>query len=543
MPATYGQAMSSTAGSGSSSTADPAAALGHAPRRFGRLADAFAGVVAVGAALASGELLAGLVPGVPAPILAVGRMAIDLQPPGAKEVVVSLFGTADKLALQVFVVVVGLAIGAGLGVLGRTRRGAAMAVIGAFVALGLVAGLPDPDAVLVLAVGAALAELAVGTTILDRLLNLARRDGGASTPSSTAASSMPDWSRRKLLVRGGALAVGSVLAGAVGRTFLERQRLTKPGELPRADDLLALPAGADLGLDGLTPIVVPTEDFYRIDTALIPPNIDRDTWQLRIHGMVEREVTLTYAQLIELPIIEQYVTIACVSNRVGGDLVGNAKWTGVRLRDVLDLAGVEPGATQLVGRSADGWTAGSPTAWVMDPEREPMIAIGMNDAPLTREHGYPARVIVPGLFGYVSATKWVTELELTTLEAFDAYWIPLGWSKEAPILTQSRIDVPVRSTSIPAGPTNIAGVAWAPDRGVARVEVSIDEGDWHEATLSAPISDTTWVQWAYPWQATVGAHNARVRATDRTGETQTETPTRPDPNGARGWHRIAFSVT
>ncbi len=520
----------------------PDAPPGAFPRRFGRLTDAFAGVVAVGAALASGELLAGLLPGVPAPVLAVGRLAIDLQPPGAKEVVVSLFGTADKLALQVFVVLVAIAIGAGLGVLGRTRPGAAMTVIGGFVALGFVAGLRDPDAILVLAVGAAFLELAVGAIALDRLLALARPDPGASTPSLAAVSSMPDWSRRKLLVRGGALALGSVVAGAVGRTFLDRQRLTKPGELPRADDHVPLPDGADLGLDGLTPIVVPTNDFYRIDTALIPPNIDRDTWQLRIHGMVEREVTLTYAQLIELPIIEQYVTIACVSNLVGGDLVGNAKWTGVRLRDVLDLAGVKPGATQLVGRSVDGWTAGSPTAWVMDPDREPMIAIGMNDAPLTREHGYPARVIVPGLFGYVSATKWVTELELTTLEAFDAYWVPLGWSKEAPILTQSRIDVPVRSTSIPAGPTKIAGVAWAPDRGIARVEVSVDDGDWHDAMLSAPISDTTWVQWAYAWSATVGAHNVRVRATDGAGETQTEARTRPDPDGARGWHRIAFSV-
>ena len=305
---------------------------------------------------------------------------------------------------------------------------------------------------------------------------------------------------------------------------------------------MALPAGASLDVPGLTPIVVPTADFYRIDTALIPPNVDIDTWTLRIHGMVERETTLTYAQLTELPIIEQFVTIACVSNLVGGDLIGNTKWTGVRLRDVLDLAGVKPGATQMVGRSVDGWTAGSPTAWVMDPEREPMIAIGMNDAPLTREHGFPARVIVPGLYGYVSATKWVSELEFTTLEAFDAYWVPLGWAKEAPILTQSRIDVPPRNTQIPAGPMKIAGVAWAPDRGISRVEVSIDDGDFHDATLSVPISDATWVQWEMPWTATSGSHTARVRATDRNGEVQTETVTRPDPNGARGWHRIPFTV-
>jgi len=509
-----------------------------AARRSDRIAAAFAGVVATGAGLAAGEALAGFVPGVPSPILAVGRLAIDLQPPGAKEFVVSLFGTADKLALQVGVLVVALAIGAGLGLLGRRRRGAAMTVIGGFVALGFVAGLRDPDTMPGLAAAAALGELAIGVVVLDRLLRLA----GAQQGGGAGGAVMPDWSRRSFLLRGGALAAGSVVAAAVGRSLLEGQRTVKPGELPRPEDAAELPAGADLGLEGLTPIVVANDDFYRIDTALIVPNIDLTTWRLRIHGMVEREVTLTYAQLIELPIIEQYVTIACVSNRVGGDLVGNAKWTGVRLRDVLDLAGVKPGATQLVGRSGDGWTAGSPTAWVMDPDREPMIAIGMNDKPLPREHGFPARVIIPGLFGYVSATKWVTELELTTLEAFDAYWVPLGWAKEAPILTQSRIDVPARNGSIPVGPSMIAGVAWAPDRGIARVEVSVDDGEWHEATLSVPIADTTWVQWQYPWDAAIGDHSARVRATDGTGTTQTETPTRPDPDGARGWHRITFSV-
>ena len=515
------------------------AIAGHAPAspNPGRAVAAAIGVLATGAAIGTGELLAGVLAGAPSPILSVGRQVIDLQPPGAKEFVVSLFGTADKLALEVLVLGVALAVGAIVGLVARSRPSVAMGIIGAFVAVGFVAGLRDADTVLPLAVGAGLAEFAVGATALDRLMALARSRAGHGD-----AASMPDWSRRTLLIRGGLVAVASVAASAVGRNLLERQRVTRPGELPGVPDPVSLPAGAELGVPGLTPIIVPTPDFYRIDTALIPPNIDRSTWQLRIHGMVEREVTLTYAQLIELPIIEQYVTIACVSNRVGGDLVGNTKWTGVRLQDVLDLAGVKPGATQMVGRSVDGWTAGSPTAWIMDPEREPMIAIGMDGEPLTREHGYPARVIVPGLYGYVSATKWVTELEFTTLEAFDAYWVPLGWAKEAPILTQSRIDVPPRNTNIPAGPMKIAGVAWAPDRGISRVEVSIDDGDFHDATLSVPISDATWVQWEYPWTATTGSHTARVRATDSTGETQTEVVTRPDPNGARGWHRIPFTV-
>src|SRR4029453_11761557 len=206
---------------------------------------------------------------------------------------------------------------------------------------------------------------------------------------------------------------------------------------------------------GVTPIVVPTDQFYRIDTSLLVPSVDTDTWTLRIHGLVDRETTLTWAQLIALPMFEQYVTLSCVSNEVGGKLVGNAKWTGVRLRDVLAIAGVQASATQLVGRSVDGFTAGMPTAWVMDPSREPMIALKMNDEPLPRNHGYPARLVVPGLYGYVSATKWLTELELTTLEGFNGYWVPLGWAKEAPILTQSRIDTP--RGGVAAGQVPIAG--------------------------------------------------------------------------------------
>jgi DMSO/TMAO reductase YedYZ molybdopterin-dependent catalytic subunit len=300
-------------------------------------------------------------------------------------------------------------------------------------------------------------------------------------------------------------------------------------------------AGADLAptTPGLTQIVVPNDEFYRIDTALLVPTLDTATWQLRVHGLVERETTLTWDQLLALPRFEQYCTIACVSNEVGGHLVGNAKWTGVRLRDVLDIVGPTAQATQLVGRSVDDWTAGMPMSWVMDPDREPMIAVQMNDQPLPRQHGYPARLIVPGLFGYVSATKWLWELELTTWESYDAYWVPLGWSKEGPILTQSRIDTP--RGSVAAGRVPIAGMAWAPDRGIAKVEVGID-GTWHEADLSIPISDATWVQWVYAWDATPGEHRVSVRATDGTGALQEEIPSRPAPDGARGWHTVTVHV-
>jgi len=352
---------------------------------------------------------------------------------------------------------------------------------------------------------------------------------------------MPDWSRRGFLIRSGALAVASLVAGGVGRRLIVNRETTPASSpIPAPGAVAGLPAGAELGIEGLTPIVVPNEDFYRIDTALIVPTVDVETWSLKVTGMVDRPITLTYAELVALPLIEQYVTISCVSNEVGGDLVGNAKWTGVRLREVLALAGVQAGATQLVGRSVDEFTAGMPTAWIMDPIREPMIAVKMNDEPLPRLHGYPARLIVPGLYGYVSATKWLAELKLTTLEAFDGYWVPLGWAKEAPILTQSRIDLPRRG-QLAAGRQTIAGVAWAPDRGIARVEVSVDEV-WRDATLSTPISNATWVQWRLDWDATPGNHVIIVRATDRTGRVQAVERTRPDPDGARGWDFRAVTV-
>jgi DMSO/TMAO reductase YedYZ molybdopterin-dependent catalytic subunit len=358
---------------------------------------------------------------------------------------------------------------------------------------------------------------------------------------------MPDWRRRSLLVRGSTLGVAAVAAGLFGRSLVARAGAAPAGadaEIPPAGDVLPPLAGAtDLSprVAGLTPIVVPNDRFYQIDTALLTPVVDATTWHLRIHGMVDRETTLSWEELLGLPLFEQYVTIACVSNEVGGGLVGNAKWTGVRLREVLDLAGVQPAATQLVGRSVDGWTAGMPTAWIMDPAREPMIAVRMNDAPLPPRHGFPARLIVPGLYGYVSATKWLAELELTTLDAFDAYWVPLGWAKEAPILTQSRIDTPRNSAAVAAGRVPIAGVAWAPDRGISGVEVSID-GSWQPARLSQPISDATWVQWVFEWEASPGSHTLQVRATDGDGVVQDERSTPPAPDGARGWHTVQVSV-
>jgi DMSO/TMAO reductase YedYZ molybdopterin-dependent catalytic subunit len=501
---------------------------------------AIAGAVAVLAALGSSELAAGILAG-PSLLASIGEWIIDHQPPGAKDLVVSLFGTNDKLAFELLIVVVAVLVGAVVGVVAvRRSSGVAAGIIVAFAAIGFLAAVQTAPGEVTLPLVVAIVAAVAGTQVLPLLL------GAAGTRADDATAS-PDWSRRGFLLRAGGLAVASSIAGVAGRRLLDGPVASAGGvpALPRPTTAAEIPAGADLGQAGVTPLVMPNESFYRIDTALIAPAVDAATWRLRVHGMVDHEVSLTYGDLGELPLIEQFVTIACVSNEVGGNLVGNAKWTGVKLRDVLAMAGVQPGATQLVGRSVDGWTAGMPTAWVMDPGREPMIALKMNDEPLPRNHGFPARLIVPGLYGYVSATKWLSDLELTTLEAFDGYWVPLGWSKEGPILTQSRIDTPRGGATVAAGRVPVAGIAWAPDRGVRAVEVAVDDGPWQPAQVSVPISNATWVQWLFAWDAAsagAGTHTISVRATDGTGEVQTDQRTPPAPDGARGHHTIRVSV-
>jgi DMSO/TMAO reductase YedYZ molybdopterin-dependent catalytic subunit len=515
-----------------------------------RSSAATAGVAAVAAAVAVGELAAGLAGG-PSPLVAISQLIVDYQPPGAKDLVVGLFGTNDKLALQLFVAIVALAIGAGLGILGRRRPTAASLAIGAFAGAGLLASLRDPESSVVVAVLVAGVETLIGASLLGWLLDSAAgrtASPGKKMAAQEPAGGMPDWARRRLLIRGGGVLAGSIVAVGVGRWLTARTAApATAATLPEPKAPVSLPAGADIATAdltaaGLSPIVVPNDSFYRIDTALLVPSVDVSSWTLHVHGLVDREVTLTYDQLTQLPIVEQFVTIACVSNEVGGNLVGNAAWRGVPLRTVLDMAGVQSSATQLVGRSVDGFTVGMPTAWVMDKSRVPLIAIGMNGQPLPREHGYPARLIIPGLYGYVSATKWLSDIELTTLQAFDAYWVGLGWAKEGPILTQSRIDVPRSGATLKAGRVAIAGVAWAPDRGIERVEVSIDGGPWQAATISTPISNATWVQWLLAWDATSGDHEAEVRATDGHGDIQTADRTVPFPDGARGHHKIGFHV-
>jgi DMSO/TMAO reductase YedYZ molybdopterin-dependent catalytic subunit len=510
----------------------------HPPEPPTRGMAALAGAAAGALALGAGELLAGILPGAASPVVAVGDLVIVLQPPGAKQFVVDLFGEADKLVLILVVIAVAIGAAALGGIVARRRPEALTIGAGVFGLLALVAGLRDPLAepltTVVVVIGAVVVAVVAGRW----LLGLAARD-------PRPAVEMPAWGRRRFI--GTSIAVLGVAAGSgvLGRTLLERRRdaVGSVGNLPEPSETAPpLPAGAELEVEGISPLVTPNERFYRIDTALLVPRPNLEEWRLRVHGMVDREIVLTYDELVARPTVEQYVTIACVSNEVGGDLVGNALWRGVRLTELLEEAGLRPEATQIVGRAVDGFTVGFPTAYALAPDREALVAVGMNGEPLPADHGFPARLIVPGLFGYVSATKWLAEIELTTWEAFDAYWVPLGWAKEGPILTQSRIDTPRDGASLSAGRVPIGGVAWAPDRGIEAVEVRVDEGEWLPATLSSPISDATWVQFVYDWDATAGDHRITVRATDGEGEVQTDERTRPAPDGARGHHSIGVSV-
>jgi hypothetical protein len=258
--------------------------------------------------------------------------------------------------------------------------------------------------------------------------------------------------------------------------------------------------------------------------------------------MVDRPYELTFDELLELSVEEEHVTLSCVSNEVGGDLVGTAKWQGVPLQQLLERAGVRSDADQIVGRAVDGFTAGFPTEAAFDG-RAALVAVGMNGEPLPSRHGFPARLVVAGLYGYVSATKWLGEIELTRFDAFDAYWIPRGWSQQGPIKTQSRIDTPRNGASLEAGKVAIAGVAWAPTRGIEKVEVRIGDGRFEEARLAESLSDNTWRLWVHEWDAIPGSHRITVRATDGDGDVQTEDFAPPAPDGSTGWHTVNVDVS
>lgn len=505
-------------------------------RWFGSLA----GVLAAAVALGVGELVAALVRPEASPVSAVGAGVIRLTPEPVKNFAISAFGTSDKFALLVGVLVLVCAVAVVLGVLAVRRLAVGLAGIGVFGAVGVVAEAAQP--------GSGLAD------ILPPVLGAAAGAGTLAILRARIRPPLPDdpryapdgRDRRWFLGLSVGAAVVAAGTGTLGRTW-QRERFAAARSrsavrIPRpASPAEALPAGVDLKVPGLSPWRTGNDAFYRIDTALTVPQVPADGWRLRIHGKVDRPITLSYRELLARPLIERDITLACVSNPVGGGLVGNARWIGAPLRSLLREAGVHPDADQIVSRSADGMTIGTPTEVVMDG-RDAMLAVAMNGAPLPIKHGFPARMLVPGLYGYVSACKWIVDLELTTFAAYDAYWVPRGYAARAPIKTESRIDTPRQSATLPAGEVRVAGVAWAQHRGISAVEVRVDDGHWREARLSAAASTDTWRQWVYTWHASPGHHTLSVRATDRTGATQTAHEAGGAPDGATGWHRVDVTV-
>lgn len=508
-----------------------------APHAVARWEGPVAGLVALTTGLAAAGLVAAIA-GVDGPFVSVGDRVVDAAPRWLKQLSIELFGTNDKRALLVGVGLVLAALAVAAGRAARHRRGTALAAVGVVGLVGALAaatrtGSEGGDWVPPL-VGAAVAAAV--------LARLSPRPARAEAP---VFESPLTSDRRRFLVQAGAFGVG---AGALaGAARLVRDRETTSIRAATADRTLppARSAAAPVGpgataTGGLEPYLTPNANFYRIDTALSIPNVDPDTWKLTIGGMVDRPLTLTYDELLARPMVERIVTLTCVSNEVGGDLVGNARWLGVPLKDLLTEAGVKAGATQVASESVDGWTCGFPTAVALDG-RDALVAVGMNGEPLPRRSGYPARLVVPGLYGYVSATKWLKEIRLTTWEAFDGYWVPRGWSKEGPIKTASRIDVPRVNDNPPAGRVVVAGVAWAQHRGISRVELEID-GTWVDAEMAEQPTVDGWRQWRYEWDAPAGRHTLRVRATDGTGAVQSGETVDVAPNGAEGYHRRRVDI-
>lgn len=509
-----------------------------------RTRDTLAGVAAVALSLGVSELAAGLL-GLPSLIEAVGDWVIDVSPTPVKEWAIETFGTNDKLVLLIGIVVVSLLIGGLVGMFARRRFGIAVAAFLGFGAAATLAAIRDP------AVSLGVAVIPAGLAAITGLASLRwLYDRSPETPAEDEGEPdrAGDPSRRRFMVGVGAVIGVAALSGVAGRALVARSTRTVSGRsdvvLPAAAEALApVPEAAELGVSGLSPVVTPNADFYRIDTAFLSvPRVEVAEWALSIEGRVDHPYAITYADLLDMPLLERDVTLSCVSNEVGGDLVGNARWLGVPLADVLNRAGVRDDAEQVVGRSVDRFTVGFPVEAVFDG-RDALVAIGMNGEPLPLEHGFPARLVVAGLYGYVSATKWLASIELTGWDEFDAYWIPRGWAKEAPIKTQSRIDTPTQNAAFESGPRRVAGVAWAPHRGISKVEVRLGEdSDWVEARLSEPLSDNCWRQWVVDWDAPAGTHRLQVRATDGDGEVQTDQVARPAPDGATGWHTIQVSV-
>ena len=480
------------------------------------------------------------------PLDAVGSEFIDHTPKWLKNLAIQTFGSNNKIVLKIGMLLTISWLALVIGLVARRKLRAGISMIASFGIFGglISAARPSQSA---LALVPSLFGAIFGCRLLNKLIKtITKYDLPIASPGESRAPL--GWDRRRFISTASKTVLISSIFGAVASKLENKKiseiRQTAPDSLPKisAGNGLTptkIPAGAQIFAE--TPFITPNKDFYRIDTALSLPRVDIKTWSLQIGGMVKTPLKLSYDDLLARRMVESTITICCVSNEVGGPYIGNAVWQGVLLADLLAEAGVDPLAEQIFGTSADGWTCGFPVAAALD-KRDAMIAVGMNGTALPLEHGYPARVIIPGLYGYVSATKWLTNLDLTTWSQAQGYWIPLGWSRDAPIKTQSRIDVPRRDETLRAGRIAIAGVAWAQQIGIEKVEVRIGSKDWQKATLALDFSDDTWRQWKYEFDAKPGDYQVQVRATNKTGETQTQEVSRPDPNGATGYHTRTIEV-
>jgi DMSO/TMAO reductase YedYZ molybdopterin-dependent catalytic subunit len=494
--------------------------------------------------------------------VAVGQLQIDFTPPALKNFAIRAFGSHDKLVLVGGILLVLALFAAALGIVAMRRLRYGLAGLVVFAAIGVTAAATRPaaSAVDVLPALAAAAAAMIAMPVLVRAARAARPAGSTGPPQPPPAPGntargmaaagpppvplLPD--RRRFLavsaVAAGTAAVGVLAGRALAGRFSvagARAALHIPAPAVRAP---GLPSGADLGIPGLSRFITPNGAFYRVDTAIVLPQVAPESWMLRIHGMVRREITVSFAELIGRPLTEDWITVCCVSNPVGGPYISNARWLGASLASLLRQAGIRAGADQLLCTSTDGFTSGVPVQAVMDG-RDALLAVAMNGTALPVAHGFPARMVVPGLYGYVSACKWLTDIEVTTYQAATAYWSQRGWDAQAPIKTESRIDVPRGNATIAAGATQVAGVAWAQHKGIDAVQVRADRGAWHQARLAAVPGIDTWRQWVWDWHATPGTHLLEARATDKTGYTQTGSQTPPEPNGATGYPSVTVTVT
>ena len=513
---------------------------------------ALAGLACAAAGLAVAEVVAGLNPRMRSPVLDVGDRVIDRVPTWLKDLAIEWFGTNDKQALLAGIGAVLAVYACAVGVIGL-RRSLALGLAGValFGVAGSVAALSARTGtewmtVLPSLVGAAVAGVVLVVFTRPPVRRPAS-DPMAMKPQSDQSiprlqPALQPADRRRFLAGVGALAAGAVVFAALGRRLEARFSAADSRAsitLPPADRALR-PVQTGAQAPGAASFFTSNADFYRIDTALSVPQVRAEDWELVVRGMVDRELRLSYDDVLRRAIVEQDITLTCVSNTVGGELIGNARWLGIRLDDLLAEAGIEPAANQVVGRSVDGYTCGFPVE-ALDG-RDALVAIGMNGEPLPLEHGFPARLVVPGIYGYASATKWLTEIELTTFDDFDHYWVSRGYAARAPIKLQSRIDRPRGLDRIPPGRFVVAGVAWEQTVGIDAVEVRIDDGRWRPAQLAAEVNDSTWRQWSYPWDATPGRHSISVRAIDQNGAIQTDRRSEPLPDGATGHHTVVVLV-